>query len=153
MTDQATLLREEIERLLADADEQQLRKVLDILRQPESLLPPLVGLKDLDAFIGQRFGMTDTHATGGLWLVLVRIDDPLIALYDELGIRRYTRDVGQPTSATAHLWRLPVDSIVACARALTPYGKDMPVRTVLSVSLTKTQETFLLAWATSFTSS
>lgn len=149
MTDQATLLREEIAGLLPDADEQQLKKVLDILRQPESLPPPLVGLDDLDAFIGRRFGMADTHATSGLWLVLVRTNNPLIVRYDELGIRR---DAEMPTSDTAHLWRVSVDSVVSCARSLTPYGKDMPLRAVLSASLTKTQQTFLLAWATSFTS-
>lgn len=152
MTDQTKLLLEEITHLLPDATEDQLRRALDVLRPSDSTPPPLVGLSDFDEFLGRRFGTVDKYATSRVWLMLTRVDDPLVALYDELGIRRSIQDVGRPTSVTAHLWRMPVSSIVACARALTPYGEDMPLRVALS-SVTGTEKTLLLVWAATFTSS
>ena len=151
MTDRALPLRREIAKYLPGASEEQLRRVLEALRGPESI-PLLKSRDDLAAFTKRRFNMLDVHAVHGLWYVLVQIGYPRGELYDEAGVQYQSREVGRLTENAAGQWRLPVGLITICAQALTPYGKDPVARSVVE-KLPETQKQFLREWAATFTSS
>jgi len=141
----------EIRRLLAKADDEALRRVIELLQQatdPATYQGRFVGIGDLRSFSQEEFG--DTWYVEAIWQSLLLAEHGVLDVRhnDSELVRRSEREVSQFHPAL-DAWVISVESIQALARSFMPGSITSESLDNRRLGMTKHQQTAFIAWAAS----